>query len=116
MNKPFTVVAGLAMILAATAAGYRIGTGNWPGLKTSAPVADGLTSPPVASSMISSRRVLFFQDPDGKPAYSATPATAADGRAFVPVYEDQVPDTINPAQEMADGKEPAGDGARKIKY
>jgi Cu(I)/Ag(I) efflux system membrane fusion protein len=117
MNKPFAVLAGLVVILAATSAGYRIGTGNWPSLKTSLTVADGRASGPPASSAVNvSRRVLYLQDPDGKPAYSAIPAKTADGRAFVPVYEDQVPDTINPPREMADAKAPAGDGARKIKY
>jgi Cu(I)/Ag(I) efflux system membrane fusion protein len=117
MNKLFAVLAGLAVILAAASAGYRIGTGNWPGVKTSPPVATGRASgPPAASSAQVSRRVLYLRDPDGKPAYSATPARTADGRAFVPVYEDQVPDTINPPRETADAKAAAGDGARSIKY
>src|SRR4051812_44419360 len=110
MKKLFAVLAGLAVIVAATAGGYRIGTGNWPGVKTSLTVADGRASgPPAAPSSGGPRRVLYLQDPDGKPAYSATPAMTADGRAFVPVYEDQVPDTINPQREIADAKAPAGD-------
>lgn len=31
---------------------------------------------------------LYYQDPEGRPAYSATPRKTADGRDFVPVYED----------------------------
>jgi Cu(I)/Ag(I) efflux system membrane fusion protein len=117
MNKPFVVFAGLAVILAATAAGYRIGTGNWPGVKTPLTVADGrASSPPATPSSNAPRRVLYLQDPDGKPAYSAIPAKTADGRAFVPVYEDQVPDTINPPPQMVDAKSPTNDGARRIKY
>jgi Cu(I)/Ag(I) efflux system membrane fusion protein len=113
MNKPFAALAGIAVILAAASAGYRTGTGHWPGKKPAQTVADELASPPASPSV--SRRVLYLQDPDGKPAYSATPAKTADGRAFVPVYDDQVPDTIN-SQEMAEAKVPAGDSTRKIKY
>src|SRR4051812_13058648 len=104
MKKLFALLAGLAVIVAAAAGGYRIGTGNWPDLKTSQTVADGRASGPPAAPLNASRQVLYLQDPDGKPAYSATPAMTADGRAFVPVYEDQVPDTINPQREIADAK------------
>jgi Cu(I)/Ag(I) efflux system membrane fusion protein len=31
---------------------------------------------------------LYYQDPDGKPAYTAKPAKTADGRDYKPVYED----------------------------
>ncbi|SDE28570.1 efflux RND transporter periplasmic adaptor subunit [Belnapia rosea] len=34
------------------------------------------------------RQALYYQDPSGKPEYSAAPRKAADGRDFVPVYED----------------------------
>lgn len=46
MNKPYAVLAGLAVILAAAAAGYRIGTEHRPGVNTSQTVGDGLASPP----------------------------------------------------------------------
>jgi membrane fusion protein, copper/silver efflux system len=31
---------------------------------------------------------LYYQDPDGKPAYAAEPAKTADGRDYKPVFED----------------------------
>src|ERR1700676_2039019 len=31
---------------------------------------------------------LYYQDPDGKPAYAAEPAKTADGRDYNPVFED----------------------------
>jgi len=31
---------------------------------------------------------LYYQDPDGKPDYSPTPKKTADGRDYMPVYED----------------------------
>ena len=33
---------------------------------------------------------LYYQDPDGKPAYAAAPAKTADGRDYKPVFEDAV--------------------------
>jgi Cu(I)/Ag(I) efflux system membrane fusion protein len=35
------------------------------------------------------RKPLYYQDPDGKPDYSQTPKTTADGRAYKPVYGEQ---------------------------
>ncbi|MBC9176011.1 efflux RND transporter periplasmic adaptor subunit [Roseomonas ludipueritiae] len=34
------------------------------------------------------RPPLYYQDPSGRPEYSAVPRKSADGRGFVPVYED----------------------------
>ena len=48
---------------------------------------------------------LYYQDPDGKPAYTAGPGKAADGRAFVPVFDDA-------ASPAAAGPAPAGEPAR----
>ena len=45
-----------------------------------------LTSPTIAAKPDGTP--LFYQDPDGKPAYAAEPAKAADGRDFKPVFED----------------------------
>ena len=36
----------------------------------------------------SGRTPLYYQDPNGKPAYAAGPRRTADGRDWVPVYED----------------------------
>ena len=37
------------------------------------------------------RQPLYYQDPDGKPAYAAGPKKAADGRDYRPVFEDAGP-------------------------
>ena len=41
---------------------------------------------PVLQTLPPSRRPLYYQDPDGKPIYSATPKRTADGRPFKAVY------------------------------
>jgi membrane fusion protein, copper/silver efflux system len=45
-------------------------------------------------------RVLYWRDPDGKPAYSATAAKTPDGRAFLAVQDSEEPD-------FADAERPA---------
>jgi Cu(I)/Ag(I) efflux system membrane fusion protein len=42
----------------------------------------------VAAGPTPGRTPLYYQDPDGKPAYAAAPGKSPDGRAFVPVFED----------------------------
>ncbi|SFU35158.1 membrane fusion protein, Cu(I)/Ag(I) efflux system [Methylobacterium sp. 174MFSha1.1] len=67
--------------------------------------------------------VVFYQDPDGKPVYSASPTTTADGRAFraVRASEDVRFDDAEGGEAMPDGMaqgsaaNPAGD-ARRILY
>lgn len=44
-----------------------------------------------AQSAPADRPPLYFQDPDGKPSYTAGPKKTADGRDYVPVYEDAAP-------------------------
>ena len=50
---------------------------------------------------------LYYQDPGGKPAYAAGPRRTADGRDYVPVYDDAVP---APAQPQRDARAPADRG------
>lgn len=73
-------LAGAAAALIVTAgAGYLAGriTSSGPTLAVVAPMRE---KPPV------SRKPLYYQDPDGKPVYSATPKKTADGRPFKAVY------------------------------
>ena len=54
-----------------------------------APPAPAAASAPAASaSTAPARQPLYYQDPSGRPEYSATPRKTVDGRDFVPVYED----------------------------
>lgn len=56
----------------------------------------------VAASAAAQTPPLYYQDPSGKPFYSATPRRDAQGRDYVPVYSD----TATPAapQQSASGK------------
>ena len=68
--------------------------------------------------------VAYYQDPDGKPVYSAAPTTTADGRAFraVRASEDVRFDDADDGDAMPDGMaqgsavKPAGDARRVLYY
>ena len=47
---------------------------------------------------------LYYQDPDGKPDYSPTPKRSADGRDYVPVYEDAAAPAAPPSPTKPTGK------------
>ena len=69
-----------------------------------------------------SRQVLYWRDPDGKPAYAANPTKTADGRDFVAVTEQEEPDfagmkMAEPMKSAAAASPPmAAKGEHKIKY
>jgi Cu(I)/Ag(I) efflux system membrane fusion protein len=56
------------------------------------------------------RPVLYYRDPGGVPVWSAVPKTDQQGRAFVPVYEDEAP-SFDPAP-----KAQAANADRKVLY
>ncbi|RTL91468.1 efflux RND transporter periplasmic adaptor subunit [Ancylobacter aquaticus] len=70
----------LAAVLAAGAGGYWAGLRGvpMPGLRALIG-ADGIRA---AVEAAGTGAVIYYQDPDGKPAYSATPSQTGDGRAF----------------------------------
>src|SRR3954452_24561486 len=47
-----------------------------------------LASPLITPATAQDKTPLYYQDPDGKPDYSPTPKKTADGRDYLPVYED----------------------------
>jgi len=47
---------------------------------------------------------LYYQNPDGKPDYSPTPKRSADGRDYVPVYEDTAAPAASPSPTKPTGK------------
>lgn len=117
MHKLAFVLAGLLTVLVPTAIGYRIGTGHWP-LVSSSTMVDGapMAQPDPMSS--ASRRVLYWRDPDGKPAYAASPTKSADGRDYIPVYDNEEPLLPGdlPAVAANAATEPSSKGERKIKF
>jgi membrane fusion protein, copper/silver efflux system len=64
-------------------------------------------APPAAAA---ERTILYYRDPAGAPFWSATPKNDAQGRAYVPVYDDAEPSFDLPA------KAKATQGERKIRY
>lgn len=77
MKRLLFIVAGVVVTIAAAG-----GLGYWLGRGT------GPASKPLQRAATPSGPPLYYQDPDGKPFYSAVPTKTADGRAYVPVYHD----------------------------
>jgi Cu(I)/Ag(I) efflux system membrane fusion protein len=50
--------------------------------------AIGMATAGIARAADPARAPLYYQDPDGKPSYAASPKRAADGRDFKPVFVD----------------------------
>jgi RND family efflux transporter, MFP subunit len=65
-------------------------------------------APPAAAA---ERTILYYRDPAGAPFWSATPKNDAQGRAFVPVYDDAEP-TFDPPPAQPK----AVQGERKILF
>jgi len=107
---------------AAYALGYGTGTGLGPATVLAArlPVAGGAAAPAAGP-------VVYYQDPDGKPVYSASPMLTGDGRAFRAVRasedvsfatdEADAPGSgTDTASGMAMGGPPPRGGSRPILY
>jgi len=60
------------------------------------------------------RKVLYYRDPTGAPYWSATPKQDAEGRDYLPVYEDEEP-AFGPGGELRRPAFPKGNH-RKVLY
>lgn len=69
----------------------------------------GAVSVTLRTASAAERTVLYYRDPSGAPNWSATPKADAQGRAYLPVYDDAEPSFDPPPVPK-----PAGD--RKILY
>lgn len=59
--------------------------------------------------------IIYYRDPDGRPAYSALPGKTADGRDFLPVHASE--DVSFEGKPGAEAKAPLeGGGARQVLY
>jgi Cu(I)/Ag(I) efflux system membrane fusion protein len=65
------------------------------------------------SAAAAERTPLYYQDPSGKPDYSPTPKKDAEGRDYVPVYDEPGATSVSPPASPAPAA-PGGD--RKILY
>jgi Cu(I)/Ag(I) efflux system membrane fusion protein len=91
MTPRFAIFALVLGVSASAVAGYAI----WYGPVTSAGVAK------VTMATAAERKVLYYRDPGGAPSWSATPKKDAQGRAFLPVYDDAEPTFDPPATPVA---------------
>ncbi|WP_420132849.1 efflux RND transporter periplasmic adaptor subunit [Rhodopseudomonas sp.] len=70
-------------LAAAATAAIAVAVGGLPGVREHLHLSTSLIAP--AAAQQSSDEPIYYQDPDGKPAYSLTPRKTADGRDFRPV-------------------------------
>ena len=101
MNRGVRTILILAAVSAAGIGGFFVGR---PGGRVITDVAATATTPTGA--------VIYYQDPDGKPQYSAHPAKTADGRPYRAVLASE-DITFDPAAKAA-GRTP--DGRRVLYY
>ena len=117
MKRLTLVLAGILTVLVPTAIGYRIGTGHWP-LMSSSMMVDGAPMAQPDAMPPANRSVLYWRDPDGKPAYAASPTKSADGRDYVAVYDNEEPllpgDAPMAVESAKSETKPSGE--RKIKF
>jgi Cu(I)/Ag(I) efflux system membrane fusion protein len=85
----------LALLALGTLLGYRLHSASSP----SRPAVGGQIA-----ATAPAQKPLYYQDPDGKPLYSATPKKTADGRDFKPVYANGA----SPAPTQIPNPSPAG--------
>ena len=62
-------------------------------------LGDSLSVAPQASA--AERTILYYRDPTGAPAWSATPKNDAQGRVYLPVYDDAEPSFDPPKPPLA---------------
>lgn len=101
-----TRVVVMAAALIAVAAGG-VGAGHWLG-RQGAPVTTTAAAPSAVQAP--ERKILYYQDPTGKPDYSAEPKKDAEGRDFVPVFEEEEPAAAASSKAQPTGKN------RKVLY
>ena len=94
-HKHIIGIAILAALLGLVS-GYRGGAGNWPFQKQAAPVV--MTEVPAV------RKVLYWKDPNGKADFAPAPKKTADGRDYLPVYDEEEPQLTSAPVPKREGK------------
>ncbi len=92
MRTTLGVIAGALALVAATTAGYRLGTGSWPQLTTAMP-ADHADHKKTADAPAKERKVLYYRNPMGLADTSQVPKKDSMGMDYIPVYADEVETT-----------------------
>jgi membrane fusion protein, copper/silver efflux system len=91
MGKLVLIGTTAAAVVVGAVGGYRLGTGQWPTWHSILLHMAGQKS--VSSEDAPGERtILYWKHPDGEADFSPTRKKTADGRHYVPVYEDQEAD------------------------
>lgn len=96
----------IVVVLAAATGGYWVAASQDRSGPSAAMFSAAAEAQPV------NRAPLYYQDPDGKPLYSAVPRKTPNGRDYRPVYADNVAVTTSPAGLA----QPAAQGKGRILY
>jgi len=116
LKRIILAVFSLAALGAALVGGYQLGRANWPlpsWLPASLTVAlgGGATSPAATGT----GPVIYYRDPDGKPAYSLTQKKSEDGRDYLPVHVNEDVSFDEKPAAPAPGTDGSA-GERKVLY
>ena len=92
-------VAAAVLLLLGILGGYRLGAGSWPLARRAEP------TPSVSlQESAAVRKVLYWKDPDGKADFAPAPKKTADGRDYLPVYDEEEPPLAGTQSHKAKGK------------
>ncbi len=81
MNRNLITGIAIAAVLSSAVIGYRIGASRSASMPAEPVIAE--------AAKAAERAVLYWKDPDGKNDFSPAPKKTADGREYLPVYDDQ---------------------------
>ena len=81
MNSNLITGIAIAAVLSSAVIGYRIGASRSASMPAEPVIAE--------AAKAAERAVLYWKDPDGKNDFSPAPKKTADGREYLPVYDDQ---------------------------
>src|SRR5262245_10820761 len=92
-------IAAAVLLLLGILGGYRLGAGSWPLARRAEPTRSVSVQEGTAA-----RKVLYWKDPDGKADFAPAPKKTADGRDYLPVYDEEEPPLAGAQSQKAKGK------------
>jgi Cu(I)/Ag(I) efflux system membrane fusion protein len=95
------LIMGAALAAALLISSYWLGAGGWPFAFRSKPMT---ATTAAAEAPASTRKVLYWKDPDGKADFSPAPKKTLDGRDYLPVYDQDEPPIGGPQSAKPTGK------------
>jgi Cu(I)/Ag(I) efflux system membrane fusion protein len=89
MRYTLGVIVAALVLAAASAAGYRIGTGSWPLQTTPTPSDHAGHAMTTAAAPVKERKPLYYRNPMGLADTSPVPKKDSMGMDYIPVYADE---------------------------